>query len=109
MRANKIEGISGLRDESDREGVRVVIEIRRDSQADIVLNQLWRNTPLQVSFGINMLALVGGRPLMLTLRNYVAEFLKFREEVISRARALNWRRREIGRIFWRGYRLRWRT
>ena len=84
VRANKIEGISGLRDESDREGVRVVIEIRRDSQADIVLNQLWRNTPLQVSFGINMLALVGGRPLMLTLKNYVAEFLKFREEVISR-------------------------
>ncbi len=83
-RANKIEGISGLRDESDREGVRVVIEIRRDSQADIVLNQLWRNTSLQVSFGINMLALVGGRPMMLTLKNYIAEFLRFREEVISR-------------------------
>ena len=84
VRNNKIEGISNLRDESDRQGVRVVIEIRRDSQADIVLNQLWRNTPLQVSFGVNMLALVGGRPIMLTLKTYIAEFLKFREEVISR-------------------------
>ncbi len=84
VRTNKIEGISNLRDESDRQGVRVVIEIRRDSQADIVLNQLWRNTPLQVSFGVNMLALVGGQPMMLTLKSYIAEFLRFREEVISR-------------------------
>lgn len=84
VRANKIEGISGLRDESDRQGVRVVIEIKRDSQADIVLNQLWSNTSLQISFSANMLALVGGRPEMLTLRRFIQEFINFREEVVLR-------------------------
>ena len=82
VRTNKIEGISGLRDESDRQGVRVVIEIRKDSQADIVLNQLWSNTSLQISFSSNMLALVGGRPQMLTLKRYISEFVRFREEVV---------------------------
>ena len=79
-----VEGISDLRDESDRDGVRVVIELKRDAVADVVLNQLYRYTPLQTSFGVNMLALDGGRPQLLDLRQVIDAFLKFREEVITR-------------------------
>ncbi|MEZ5647716.1 MAG: DNA gyrase subunit A [Alphaproteobacteria bacterium] len=79
-----IEGISELRDESDRDGVRVVIELKRDAQADIVLNQLYRFTPLQTSFGVNMLALNGRQPEMMGLKEMVAAFVNFREEVITR-------------------------
>lgn len=79
-----IEGISELRDESDRDGVRVVIELKRDAQADIVLNQLYRFTPLQTSFGVNMLALKDRRPVMMGLKDMVAVFVDFREEVITR-------------------------
>ncbi len=84
VRDKKIEGISDLRDESDRDGVRVVIEIRRDAMAEIVLNQLYRYSPLQTSFGINALALNGGRPEMLPLKSMLEAFLAFREEVIRR-------------------------
>jgi DNA gyrase subunit A len=84
VRDKKIEGISDLRDESDRDGVRVVIEIKRDAIADVVLAQLYRFTPLQTSFGVNSLALNGGRPLMMTLRDIIAAFIAFREEVITR-------------------------
>jgi len=84
VREKLIEGISDLRDESDREGVRVVIELKRDADPDIVLNQLYRHTALQTSFGVNMLALNGGRPELLTLRDVVAAFIAFREEVITR-------------------------
>jgi DNA gyrase subunit A len=79
-----IEGISDLRDESDRDGVRVVVELKRDAVADVVLNQLYRYTPLQTSFGVNMLALNGGRPETMTLRDIVAAFVAFREQVITR-------------------------
>jgi DNA gyrase subunit A len=79
-----VEGISDLRDESDRDGVRVVIELKRDAVADVVLNQLYRFTPLQTSFGVNMLATDGGRPQLLDLRQVIDAFLKFREEVITR-------------------------
>ena len=79
-----IDGISDLRDESDREGVRVVIELKRDAMSEIVLNQLYRYTPLQTSFGVNMLALDGGRPEMMNLKQVIAAFLRFREEVITR-------------------------
>ena len=79
-----IEGIADLRDESDREGVRVVIELKRDAMAEIVLNQLYRYTPLQTSFGVNMLALNGGRPELMNLRDVLVAFLAFREEVITR-------------------------
>ena len=79
-----IEGISDLRDESDRHGVRVVIELKRDAQADIVLNQLYRFTPLQTSFGVNMLALRDGRPGMLNLKECFEAFIAFREQVITR-------------------------
>ncbi|WP_341910663.1 DNA gyrase subunit A [Ferrovibrio terrae] len=84
VRAKKIEGIADLRDESDRDGVRVVVEIKRDAMADVVLNQLYRFTPLQSSFGVNMLALNGGKPELLNIKQLIAAFVNFREEVILR-------------------------
>ncbi len=84
VREKVIEGISELRDESDREGLRIVIEIKRDAEPDIVLNQLYRHTALQTSFGVNMLALNAGRPELLTLRDIIAAFVAFREVVITR-------------------------
>jgi len=82
-----IEGIADLRDESDRDGVRVVVELKRDAVADVVLNQLYRYTPLQTSFGVNMLALNGGRPELMNLKDILAAFVTFREEVITRRTA----------------------
>ncbi|MEL7518695.1 MAG: DNA gyrase subunit A, partial [Pseudomonadota bacterium] len=80
----RIEGISDIRDESSREGVRVVIDLKRDASSDVVLNQLWRYTPAQSSFPANMLAIRGGRPETLTLREIIKSFIGFREEVITR-------------------------
>jgi len=80
----RVEGIGDLRDESSREGVRIVIELRRDAVADVVLNQLFRFTPLQTSFSVNALALNGGRPEQMALRDMIAAFVAFREEVITR-------------------------
>ncbi|MGY0712445.1 DNA gyrase subunit A [Azospirillum argentinense] len=79
-----IEGIADLRDESDRDGVRVVIELKRDAVPDVVLAQLFRHTQLQTSFGVNMLALNGGRPELMNLRQIIAAFVRFREQVITR-------------------------
>ena len=84
VREKRVEGISDLRDESDRDGIRVVIEIKRDAVADVVLNQLWRFTALQTSFGANMIALNGGRPEMMTLRDMLVAFIDFRETVVTR-------------------------
>ena len=84
VREKKIDGISDLRDESDRDGYRVVIELKRDAERDVVLNQLYRFTPLQSSFGANMVALDGGRPLLMTLKDLLVAFVAFREEVVSR-------------------------
>jgi DNA gyrase subunit A len=84
VREKRIDGIAELRDESDRDGVRVVIELRRDAMSEIVLNQLYRYTPLQTSFGINALALDHGKPEMLGLKQIIAAFVEFREEVIRR-------------------------
>ena len=84
VRNKKIEGISDIRDESDRDGVRVVVDVNRDGVADVVLNQLFRFTPLQTSFGANVLALCGGRPQVLNLQNIIEQFIRFREEVITR-------------------------
>lgn len=84
VKTKRIEGISDLRDESDRDGVRVVIELRRDAVAEVVLNQLFRYTPVQTYFGINMLALDHGRPDQLSLRDILKAFIEFREEVITR-------------------------
>jgi DNA gyrase subunit A len=80
----RIEGISDIRDESNREGVRVVIDLKRDATPEVVLNQLWRNTPAQSNFPANMLAIRGGRPEILALRDIIASFITFREEVITR-------------------------
>ncbi|VAW07543.1 DNA gyrase subunit A [hydrothermal vent metagenome] len=84
VRSKRIEGISDIRDESDRTGVRVVVELKRDAVGDVVLNQLFRYSPLQTSFGANILALNGGRPEVLNLRQIIECFIKFREEVITR-------------------------
>ncbi len=84
VRDKRLEGIAEIRDESDRDGMRVVIEIKRDAQADVVLNNLYRMTPLQSSFGANMVALSGGRPSVMNLHDMLTAFIAFREEVISR-------------------------
>ncbi|RMD63708.1 MAG: DNA gyrase subunit A [Alphaproteobacteria bacterium] len=89
VRDKTIEGISDLRDESDRHGVRVVIELRRDAEPEVVLNQLYRFTPLQTAFGINMVAINGGRPETLDLKQIIAAFVAFREEVITRRTAFD--------------------
>ena len=91
-REKKIEGISHVQDESDRNGVRVVIELKRDATAEVVLNQLFRFTPMQTSFGCNMLALNGGRPEQLTLRGFLSAFISFREEVVARRTAFELRK-----------------
>jgi len=80
----RIEGVSDIRDESNRLGVRIVIELKRDATPEVVLNQLWRHTPAQSSFPANMLAIRGGRPETLALRDIIEAFVKFREEVITR-------------------------
>ena len=80
----RIEGVSDIRDESNREGVRIVIDLKRDATPEVVLNQLWRHTPAQGSFAANMLAIRGGRPELLNLRDIIAAFIAFREEVITR-------------------------
>ncbi|RBP89222.1 DNA gyrase subunit A [Rhodobacter sp. 140A] len=87
VRDKRLEGISNIADESDRVGVRVVIELKRDATPDVVLNQLYRFTPLQTSFGCNMLALNGGKPEQLTLRDFLTHFITFREEVVARRTA----------------------
>ncbi|TNF18587.1 MAG: DNA gyrase subunit A [Rhodobacteraceae bacterium] len=86
-REKRIEGIAHVQDESDRNGVRVVVELKRDATAEVVLNQLFRFTPMQTYFGCNMLALNGGRPEQLTLRAFLTSFLDFREDVVARRTA----------------------
>jgi DNA gyrase subunit A len=83
-REKKIDGIAALRDESDRDGYRVVVEIKRDSMAEIVLNQLYKFTALQSSFGANIVALDGGRPQVMNLKDMLSIFVAFREQVVSR-------------------------
>ena len=92
VRDKKIEGVAHVQDESDRNGVRVVVELKRDATPDVVLNQLYRFTPMQTSFGCNMLALNGGRPEQLTLRRFLTAFLEFREEVVIRRTAFDLRK-----------------
>jgi DNA gyrase subunit A len=91
-REKRIEGIAHVQDESDRHGVRVVIELKRDATPDVVLNQLFRFTPMQTSFGCNMLALNGGRPETLNLRQFLTAFIDFREEVVARRTAFELRK-----------------
>ena len=84
VREKRIEGIADLRDESSREGMRVVIEVKRDALPDVVLNQLYRFTPLQSSFGCNFVALNGGKPELMNLKQILDAFIEFREEVVTR-------------------------
>jgi len=84
VREKRIEGVGDLRDESDRTGMRVVVELKRDASADVVLNQLYRFTPLQSSFPVNALALNRGRPEQLGLKDMLTAFIDFREEVVIR-------------------------
>jgi DNA gyrase subunit A len=84
VREKKVEGISDLRDESDRDGYRVVVELKRDAVPEIVLNQLYKFTPLQTNFGANVVALDGGRPLVMNLKDLLTLFISFRETVVSR-------------------------
>ncbi len=84
VKDKRIEGVSDIRDESSREGVRVVLDLKRDAVSEVVLNQMYRHTPAQSSFAINMLAIRGGRPELLNLRDVIEAFVKFREEVITR-------------------------
>ena len=88
----KVEGIATVQDESDRHGVRVVVELKRDATPDVVLNQLFRFTQLQTTFGCNMLALNGGKPEQLALRDFLTYFISFREEVVARRTAYELRR-----------------
>ena len=92
VREKRIDGISHVQDESDRHGVRVVIELKRDATAEVVLNQLFRFTPMQTHFGCNMLALNGGKPEQLTLRRFLTAFISFREEVVARRTAFELRK-----------------
>ena len=92
VREKRIEGVAHVQDESDRSGVRVVVELKRDATPDVVLNQLFRFTPMQTSFGCNMLALNGGRPEQLTLRRFLTSFIDFREEVVARRTAYELRK-----------------
>ena len=87
VREKRIEGVAHVQDESDRNGVRVVVELKRDATPEVVLNQLFRFTPMQTSFGCNMLALNGGRPEQLTLRKFLTSFIDFREDVVARRTA----------------------
>nr|WP_255720190.1 DNA gyrase subunit A [Oryzibacter oryziterrae] len=84
VREKRIEGISDLRDESSRDGIRVVVELKRDAVADVVLNQLYRFSQLQTSFGVNMVALNGGRPQLMNLKDVLTAFVAFRETVVTR-------------------------
>ncbi len=90
----RVEGISDLRDESDRDGMRIVIELKRDAVAPVVLNTLYKHTPLQESFGVILLALVDGRPRLLNLKELLVEFVKHRKEIITRATAFDLRKAE---------------
>jgi len=98
VRDKKLEGISDIRDESDRHGMRVVIELKRDASSDVVLNQLYRFTEMQTSFGVNMLALNDGRPMLMNLKDMIAAFAHFREEVVTRRT-----RYELGKARDRGH------
>ncbi|KMK77888.1 DNA gyrase subunit A [Alkalihalobacillus pseudalcaliphilus] len=94
VREKKIEGITDLRDESDRDGLRVVIELRRDVNANVLLNNLYKQTSLQTSFGINLLALVDGRPKLLNLKEALEQYLKHQVEVIRRRTSFELRKAE---------------
>ncbi len=109
VREKKLEGISELRDESDKDGMRVVIELKRGENADVVLNNLYKQTPLQTVFGINMVALVDGQPKLLTLKEMLEAFLRHRREVVTRRTIFELARRATGPMCWKASPWRWPT
>ena len=99
VREKRVEGISDIWDETNREGMRIVIELKRDAIADVVLNQLWRYSDLQTTFGANMLAINGGKPEQLNLRDFIEAFTSFRQDVVTRrTRYLLWKARERAHV-----------
>ncbi len=109
VRDKKIEGITELRDESDKDGMRVVIELRRGEVPEVVLNNLFKHTPLESVFGINIVALVDGQPRLLNLKQLLEAFLRHRREVVTRRTIFELARRGIGRTSWRAWPSPWRT
>ena len=108
VRDKRIEGISDLRDESDRNGMRIVVELKKDASGDVILNQLYRYTQLQSSFGVNMLALNHGRPLQMGLRELLTAFVDHREEVVFRRTRFELNKaRDRGHVCWSGFRSPW--
>jgi DNA gyrase subunit A len=101
----KIDGIADIRDESDREGMRIVIELKRDAVCEIIINQLYKHTGLQDSFGVNMLAIVDGRPRLLTLKEALKAFIEHRKEVVTRRTAYDLRKAEERLHILEGYRI----
>src|ERR1044071_2600178 len=101
----KIDGVGDLRDESDRDGMRIVIELKRDAVAEIVINQLYKHTALQESFGVNMLAIVDGKPRLLTLKEALKAFVDHRKEVVTRRTAYDLRKAEERLHILEGYRI----
>ncbi len=94
VQEKKLEGVSNVNDESDREGMRIVVDVKRDANARVVLNKLYKMTPLQTSFSVNSIALVGGRPQLLTLRDFIYNFVKHRHEVVIRRTKFDLRKAE---------------
>ena len=105
VRDKRIEGISHLQDESDRKGMRVVIELKRDAYPQIVLNQLFRMTPMQSSFGINSLAIVDGQPQVLNLKDFLVHFIDHRRDVVTRRCLFELRRLEARAHILEGYKI----
>src|SRR5207249_11634892 len=90
----RLDGIADLRDESDRDGMRIVIDLKRDAVPEVLLNQLYKHTPMQEPFGVNMLAIVEGRPRLLTLKDALRVFLDHRRNVVARRTASDLRQAE---------------
>ena len=105
MRDKTIEGISDIRDESDRDGMRIVIDLKRGEVGDVVLNNLYKHTALQSSFGIIMLAIVGGRPKVLSLVELIDNFVEFRREVVRRRTEFELRKAEARRHILEGLKI----
>src|SRR6185503_10326808 len=105
VREKTIEGISDLRDESDREGMRIVIELKRGEVPEVVLNNLYKHTQLQTSFGIIMLAIAGGRPKVLNILEFIEEFIEFRREVVRRRIEFELRKAEARAHILEGFRI----
>uniref|UniRef100_UPI00260166DB DNA gyrase subunit A n=1 Tax=Geobacter sp. TaxID=46610 RepID=UPI00260166DB len=105
VREKKIEGISDIRDESDRDGMRIVIDLKRDENPQIILNHLYKQTQMQTSFGINMLAIVAGRPRVLTLRDAIDHFIDHRREIVTRRTIFDLKKAEARAHILEGYKI----